>query len=161
MTRLSFPVYAEKDRRKLLDTKESRKPITRKIIKEEEIRMPVERRKIVEEIWASESVRVIEEKTPLVAGTMQTGKMETKEVKHEVAGAEFKTGITGTRTYTGKPSTTRILDTYDVTGAIGHRRQVEELEVVEIRRIYEEIEPFGKPTLDEEEIKRHHSKKFF
>ena len=80
-------------------------------------------------------------------------------------GAEDKTetGILGKakHSYSGKPTTSSILDTYEVTGHIANRRVVEEIEVIETHRFYEETEPLGKPLLDEEEIKRHHSKKFF
>ena len=86
VTRLAVPVFAEKDRRKLIDTKETRKPITRRIVREEAIRAPIEKRKIIQEVWASESVRVYEETAPIVGGTLEKGQLQTKELKSEVHG---------------------------------------------------------------------------
>jgi len=154
VARLSIPAIPEKERRKIVDVTENRKPVKRVVVREEQVRMPLEHRKIIEEVWMSENVRVVEEKTPLGAAGVPVGQPTVTEVKSDVAlkGA-------GTRSYKGTPKTMRILDEYDVPAAVEIKRRVEEIEVVEIHRFIEERELIAKPILDEDVIKRHHSKK--
>lgn len=156
VTRLKLPVLSAAERRKIIDTREDRRPIQRRVVKEEQVRAPVEKRKIIEEVWASESVVVIEEKAPIREGVV--GTLEKHEVKAEVTGAGVSHG--GKYTYKGSPSRTKILDEYTVEGVIENKRVIEEIEVIEIHRFIEEREPFAKPIIDEEIIKKHHTRKF-
>lgn len=156
VTRLKLPTLASGDRRKIIDTREDRKPIQRRVVREEQVRAPVEKRKIIEEVWASESVVIFEEKAPIHEGTIGTA--ERKEVKSEIVGAGMTHG--GKYNYKGSPTRTKVLDEYTVEGVVETKRVIEEIEVIEIHRFIEEREPLARPLIDEEMIKKHHARKF-
>jgi len=160
VTKLEYPVIAEKELRKLVDTKEVHHDITRKVVKTEDIRVPVERHKIIEEVWQSESVRLVEETAPIISGAVDTELTETKELSAEVQGPEVKTEVTGVRTYVGKPSSSTVRDDFEVPGLVGTRKIIEEIEIVEYHRFYEETEQLAQALPDEDIIKQHRSQKF-
>jgi len=161
VVKLEYPVFAEKDLRKLTETKEVRHPIQRKVVVTEEIRVPVERRQIIEEVWESESVRIVEEKAPIVGGTVEEGMKRTKEVSTEVEGLAMQTNVEGVRSYVGKPTSSTVRDEFEVPGVIGVRKVIEEIEVVEYHRFYEEKEAAEKVVPDADVIRQHHGKKYF
>lgn len=142
------------------------------MIKEQQIRGIVEHRKIIEERIGTEKKRVVEENVPLTTGHVTAGsaKIEREVGEKELTGKEKifgREGVVGKEsreTVEEKamqlPIERRVLDTYDVEGVVETLRQIEEIETVEIRRIIEERQPLEKPILDEEIIKKYHSKKY-
>jgi hypothetical protein len=153
VTKLNIKVIAEADRRKIMDSKEDRKPLQRRLIREDHVRAPCEKRQIIEEVWASESVVVFEEKAPIREGTV--GRATREEIKSELSGAAVSGGKV---TYQGAPASSKVVAEYVVDGVVEIKRQFEEIQVIEIRRIVEERELLSKPLLDETLINKHHSK---
>jgi len=180
VTRLGLPRITEKERLRVIDTKEDRKPVQRRLIHEEQIMAPVERRKIIEEVTVSESRRVVEEEHPIppsqsLKQVVERPVSEKSKEKQRLSTPsrvaekerlderkEFKSGTKVVdESMRTQPMRRRVLDDYEVNGVVEIKRRFEEVQIVEIRRIFEEREALAKPLLDEEEIQHHHSKKFF